>query len=466
MGEQAPAHGVGDTPCGDTPPGDAPGAHPRPPGPKAWRDLLLTRPEAGRGSTNPIPYARAAFGQYGDLYGFGGLGRHRYMVRHPDHINEVLVNKASHFRKWTSNLEVFLGDGLLVSEGDHWRKQRRLMQPAFHRERIAAYSHSMCVLIGEMIKTWRPQEVLDVGHEMMCLTLRTACRTLFGYEADQDVDVVGAAMKVLQSGVIVQDILPRWAPTDFFLRHHPALKALDRLVYGLIDRETEQAQEPGSTLLSTLRAAFFESQAMSRKQLRDELVTILLAGHETTALALTWTFFWLAMTPEEEAKLHHEVDTVLGGRSPVFDDLESLPFTRRVIQESMRLCPPLWLLPRVAIEDVEIGGFHIDAGAEVLLWVYLCHVDPRWYPEPDKFKPDRFLAGSDGVQHPRAYFPFGAGNRTCLGNHFAMVEAQLTLASIAQSFRLVLEPDQYVQFKPRVTLMPKSPLRMRAVPRG
>ncbi|MBK8014864.1 MAG: cytochrome P450 [Deltaproteobacteria bacterium] len=439
------------------------------PGPRSWRDVLRTRPEAGHGSTNPIPYARSAFAQYGDLYGFGGLGRHRYMVRHPDHINEVLIQRASQFRKWTANLEVFLGEGLLVSEGDHWRRQRRIMQPAFHRERIAQYSQSMCGLIGEMIKTWRPQEVLDIGHEMMCLTLRTACRTLFGYDADEDVEVVGSAMQILQSGVIIQDVLPRWAPTDFVLRHHPALKALDRLVYGLIDREIEigmpSQAATNATLLSTLRSAFFDAQAMSRKQLRDELVTILLAGHETTALALTWTFFWLAMTPAEEAKLHHEVDTVLGGRSPVFDDLEALPFTRRVIQESMRLCPPLWLLPRVALEDVEIGGFHIEAGADVLLWVYLCHVDPRWYPEPDKFKPDRFLAGSGDIKHPRAYFPFGAGNRTCLGNHFAMVEAQLTLASVAQNFRLALEPDQNVQFKPRVTLMPKNPLRMRAIPR-
>ena len=234
------------------------------------------------------------------------------------------------------------------------------------------------------------------------------------------------------------------------------------MIFGIID---ERQRAPGDDLVSQLLHGA-DGEGMARQQLRDELVTLFLAGHETTALALTWSFFLLARHPEVEASLHEELDRVLGGRPPTYEDLERLEGPRLAVQEAMRIFPPLYLLPRVAKEDTELGGYPLAAGSEVLLWVYFMHLDPRWFPRPTEFRPQRFLPGSGEVLHPHAYAPFGAGPRACLGRNFAMVEAQLLLAAIAQRFRVRLAPGQDVRLNPRVTLGPQQPIQMVLQARG
>jgi cytochrome P450 len=406
----------------------------------------------------PIALIRRRFDAYGDVFFVENRGAPMYVLRHPDHLHEVLVTKSECFAKRSKDLDLFLGDGLLTSNGELWRRQRRLIQPAFTRPRIARYAETMVEHTARLIDRWRIGEVCDVSRDMMELTLSVVCKTLLDHDTHGQEDAVAHAMTVLQTTTGAFDPFPSWAPTPLHLRRARAVRELDAIIYPMIDGRTDKA---GTDLISQLKFETDEHGTMSRKQLRDELVTLFLAGHETTALTMTWTFYMLSQYPAEEKKLFAEVDRVLAGRPPSFEDLEALVHTKNVVQEAMRLFPPLYILPRVAEQEVSIAGYEIAKGAELVLWVYFCHRDPRWFPEPDLFNPDRFLQGSSGILHPHAYLPFGAGSRTCIGRHFALAESQLILASIAQKRRLVLEPGQQVRMSARVTLGPREPIRMR-----
>ncbi len=435
-----------------------------PPGP-SWAEeqkkpLLDRLREIAKG---PIVVIRKRFDTYGDIFYVENRGVPMYVMRHPDHLHEVLVTKASSFVKRSRDLDEFLGSGLLTSNGELWRRQRRLIQPAFTRPRLQQYAQAMIARTREMIERWRPGEVRDIGRDMMELTLGVVCKTLLDHDPDGQTDDVARAMTVLQETTGAFDPFPRWMPTPLHVRRRRAKKTLDRIIYPMIDAHGDPK---GTDLISQIKFERDEEGTMSKTQLRDELVTLFLAGHETTALAMTWTFFLLAQNPEVEARLFEEVDRVLGGRAPCFEDLDALVVTRNVVQESMRLFPPLYILPRVADRDVEVGGFEIAKGSEIVLWVYFCHRDPRWFPNPDAFIPDRFLGDSKLILHPHAYLPFGSGSRTCIGKNFALAENQIILAMVAQRYRLALEPNQTVTLNARLTLGPRRPIRLRPLPRA
>jgi cytochrome P450 len=428
-----------------------------PPGPtftSEWKRPF--REVADEMSYGLLVHVRSRFERFGDLYFLQSGRTPIYVTRHPDHVHEVLVTRASSFMKRAKDLETFLGQGLLTSDGALWRTQRRLIQPAFTHANIVRYTQVMVDLTQEVVAGWRDGEQRDLNREMMELTLAVVSKALLDYDArDGAHDVVAQAMAVLQ-GTAGMDVLPRWLPNPIQARKKRAAEALDAVIYGIID---QRQASPGDDLVSQLLHGT-DGEGMARRQLRDELVTLFLAGHETTALALTWSFFLLAQSPAEEQVLLDEVDEVLGERPPTFGDLERLAWPRLVVQEAMRIFPPLYLLPRVAKEDTELAGYPVAAGSEVLLWVYFMHNDPRWFPRPSEFRPQRFLQNSGEVLHPHAYAPFGAGPRACLGRHFALVEAQLLLAAIAQRFRVRLVPGQEVKLNPRVTLGPQAPIQM------
>ncbi len=429
---------------------------PRPPGPSfktEWkRPFQEVAQEVSQGL---LVHVRSRFERFGDIYYLDNWNTPVYVTRHPDHVHEVLVTRASSFTKRTRDLDTFLGKGLLTSDGPLWRRQRRLIQPAFSHGNILRYADNMAELGQATVNRWRNGDSVDLNREMMELTLSVVCRSILDYDAAQATEVIAHAMSVLQ-GTAGYDVFPAWMPNPVRARKKRAVKALDALIFSIID---DRQKNPGADLVSQLLRPQ-EGEAMDRQQLRDELVTLFLAGHETTALAMTWAFFLLAKNPVQEKLLHDELSRVLGDRPPRYEDLENLIFTRSVVQEAMRFFPPLYLLPRVAAEDTELAGYPLKAGSEVLLWIYFMHQDDRWFHRAAQFRPHRFIPGSGEILHPHAYAPFGAGPRMCIGHRFAMVEAELLLAAIAQRFRLVLAPGQDIKLNPRVTLGPSQPILM------
>lgn len=438
---------------------------PRPPGPtwftelrRPWREIAA---DHGRGL---LPILRSRFDRFGDIvYATTVTGRPLYSIRHPDHVHEVLVTRARDFTKRREDLAPYLGNGLLTSDGEFWREQRRRIQPAFSKTNLARYAEIMVARATEMISTWSPGERRDVSREMMEVTLSAVAEALLGYEARQDVANVAHAMSIIQATAGLPNPFPDWVPTPIRRRQKEAIGALDAIILPLI--EARQQDPSGDDLLSQLLRPVDEAPPMATEQVRDEIVTLFLAGHETTALALTWALFLLSENPERERTLHSEVDQVLGARAPNYEDLDELVYTRLVVQESLRLFPPLYLLPRVAQCDTEVGGYPLKKGAQVLIWVYFMQRDSRWFPGAAEFRPARFLPDSGGVRDARAYVPFGAGPRACIGRNFANIEATLMLATIVQRFAPRVAPGQDIRMNPRVTLGPQFPIEMELEPR-
>lgn len=437
----------------------------RPPGPtwitearRPWKDIVSDH------TRGLLPIVRSRFERFGDLvYATDLTGTPLYSTRHPDHAYEVLVTRAADFDKRSRDLSTYLGAGLLTSNGEFWRSQRRRIQPAFSRAHMARYAAIMIERAQAMVDAWSPGEVKDVNREMMEVTLSAVAKALLDYDTAGDGDGVARAMAIIQQTAGFPDPMPSWLPTPLHKKQAEALAALDGIISPLI--EARRRDPSGDDLLSQLLAPDEEAPPMSTKQVRDEIVTMFLAGHETTALALTWALFLLSSHREQEAALHDEVDRVLGTRKPTFDDLDALVYTRCVVQEAMRMFPPLYLLPRVANRDTELSGYPLKRGAQVLIWIYFVHRDDRWFPGAADFRPGRFLPDSGGVRHPHAYLPFGAGPRACIGRHFATTEATLMLATIAQRYAPRLAPGQDVRMNPRVTLAPQFPIRMELEPR-
>ena len=390
------------------------------------------------------------FDRYGDIFHTQLGFTHLYYFRHPDHIQQALIQEASKLRK-RQDLVPYLGQGLLTSHGELWKRQRRLIQPAFHSDRIAKYASSMVEETQRVIVSWKDGESRDISLDMMKLTLAIVCRAMFGHDTAAQSQGVAEVMQIYQSASKLG--------AGNVSGLESALKFMDEIAEKMIS-DRRATDQPTEDLLSWMLHAVDEQGAMTSRQLRDELLTFYLAGHETTSQALTWTWYLLSQNPSVEKKLHAELDKVLGKRVPKLADAEKLPYLDRIANESLRLYPPAYTLPRVVDEEAEIGGYIIPPGAQVLLCTYLCHRDPRWFPEPDEFKPDRWLTGSGGVLHPQAFFPFGAGPRACVGKHFARLELLLALATIARRFRLRLNPGQEVLPSPGVTLHPQNGLRM------
>jgi cytochrome P450 len=431
----------------------------RPPGPSRRRNLI----ESAIGfTTDPLGFVGNRFRKYGDVYYVPNAKGGFYVMRHPEQVHAVLVTHAAKMRKEHSAFELLsrvVGEGLLTTDGDVWRRQRRMLQPAFTQARLAAYAGTMVEETARVRDSIRAGSELEVSREMMELTLRVVCRTLFSHDVTGETNEVARAMVVLQDSVSRPDLLPQWLPTPHRRRFRDAVSAIDRIVFDMI-RERRRATNAPPDLLQSLVTAVDEEGGvgLSEREVRDQLVTLFLAGHETTSHALTWTWYLLSQNPAAERALHEELDRVVGDRLPKFDD--PLPYTEQVIKEAMRIYPPVYLLARRTAEEVELGGYSIPMGTELVLWVYQTQHDPRWFPEPEAFRPERFTPENEARLPKGAYVPFGAGPRVCIGKTFAMMEARLLLATIAQRYRLELVPGHRVAMRPRVTLNPKHGMRM------
>ena len=442
----------------------------RPPGPKRAKGPIGTLLYYAGFARDPIGVVRGRFEAHGDPYFVESPDAGLFVLRHPDHLHQVLVTDATSYRKQHTafdRLSQVLGDGLLTTDGDTWKRQRRMVQPAFARSRLASYAESMALETEASAARFRSGDVIDVGREMMDLTLRIVSRTLFSHDSTSDRDDVAASMRTFQDTIATPDLVPQWLPSPLRRRIQRATDALDRIIYGVIEARRElvsRGETPPVDLLQMLLDAVDEEGdggRMTVREVRDQLVTLFLAGHETTAHALTWTFYLLAQNPEAERRLHAEVDSVLGDRPARFDDLSSLPWTQQVLEEAMRLYPPVYMIARRAARATSIGEWDVAAGDEVVVWVYLTHHDPRWYPDPEAFRPERFAPDAVESRPRLAYLPFGAGPRACIGQRFAMIEAQIILATLARRFAFAAAASDPVGVRPRITLNPARPIAMR-----
>lgn len=398
---------------------------------------------------------------YGDIVTMRYYNFRVFFVSHPDYIEQVLVTDNRKFIKGRilrKNRQLF-GNGLLTSEGDFWLRQRRLAQPAFHRARIASYADTMVKFASRIASEWSSGEERDIHAEMMRLTLSIVAKTLFDADVDREAQRVGQALEAimhLNSDFRKLLITPTWLPTPRKIRATFATAKLNRIIYRFIDERRATATDNGDLLSMLLAARDDDGSRMTNRQLRDESITIFLAGHETTANALSWTWMLLSQNPQVEATLHEELDRVLAGRAPTVEDLPDLRYTGHVVTESMRLYPPAWGMARIAIEDAEIAGYPIPKGCGVSLAQWVVHRDPRWFEAPLEFRPERW-EGDLLKRIPRfAYFPFGGGPRQCIGNNFAVMEATLLLATLAQQFRISLMPGREIIPAASITLRPKT----------
>ena len=436
------------------------GVQPRgnPPGPRGW-PLVGSLPAFYR---DPLAFNRRIADRYGDVALVRIAGLSYYVLSNPEDIDAVFVTKNRDFRKGRLGAErrLLFGNGLATSDGDAWRRQRRLAQPAFHRERIGAYGESMVALTEEMTAAWHDGEVRNLHTDMMRVTLRNVAHTLFGTDASREATEVAAALEVVTRFLALEEgfflrLLPRGLPTPGRARFRRAVARLERIVFDMIASRRRSGGDTGDLLSMLLAAQDEDGSQMSDEQLRDETMTIFLAGHETTALALSWSFALLAEHPEVEARLATEV-RALGRHSPRVADLPRLRYAEQVVKEAMRLYPPAWILARQAVRDVEIGGYRIPAKAFVVMSQWVVHRDPRYFAEPTRFLPERWSQDFERRLPRHAYFPFGGGQRVCIGAPFAMMEAVLVLATIAQRFRFTLLPGRRVVPKPSLSLRPKG----------
>jgi cytochrome P450 len=418
------------------------------------------------GSTDPLGVYTRWARQYGDIFYYRVFSRHIYFLNHPDLIEQVLVTNYQSFIKGEalqSNRRIF-GKGLLTNDGDSWLQQRHLIQPAFHRDRIESYGDTMVAYTERMMAAWHDGEVRDIHRDMMRLALEIVAKVLFNVEVTADTDrIAGALNTFMELGSRGRMLLPpilRLLPTADNFRYQRAARQLDDIVYGLIHRRRLDSEIADDLLSGLLQTQAIGRRAMSDEQLRDEVMTLLLAGHETTAVSLSWTWYLLAQYPEVEKKLWSELRAVLNGRSPRVQDLSRLPYTERVVKEAMRLYPPAWAIVRNSLKDCDLGGYRVPAGATVMMSQWVMHRDPRYYDQPEQFNPDRWLEARVKGASKFTYFPFGGGPRTCIGASFATMEGVLVLAAIAQSYQVRVVPDCPVEPLPTITLRPRRGIKV------
>jgi len=434
-----------------------------PPGPKP-RFLIGNVPLFGR---DPLgTFARWA-AEYGDIFYYRAAWLHVYFLNRPDLIEYVLVRNPQNFQKDVviQNSRWLLGTGLLTAEGDYWRRQRRIVQPAFSRERVATYTSCMTDSAQQMLAAWKPGAVVDVHEEMMRVTLRIVLRALFELESAETEAISRSLNTVMRNNIGGRLLFPpsfRYLPLPGMADVRRAVNRMNVAVYGIVREHRRNLNGRSRDLLSILMTARDdEGGSMTDEQLRDEVMTFLLAGHETTALALSWALYLLSQNAAAEAKLHDELDRVLGGRLPAVADMPALAFTENVIKETLRLYPPAWSLARAAIDDFELEGYRIPAGANLVMSQWVMHRDARFFEHPESFDPDRWDTPACKNLPRFAYFPFGGGPRLCVGASFASTEALLLLASIAQRFRLSAADPLPVALVPSLTLRPQHAIRMR-----
>lgn len=390
-----------------------------------------------------------------------------FLMNHPDLIRDVLVTHNSSFVKGRAleRAKRLLGQGLLTSEGDLHHRQRRLVLPAFHRQRIASYASVMVEHAERTSNRWRDGETFDMAHEMTRLTLGVVAKTLFDADVDSEADEIGEAMScilemfnllMLPFAELIEKL-----PLPHVRRYDKMRARLDSVIYRIIDERRRSGEDRGDLLSMLLLSQDEEGGGgMSDTQVRDEVLTLFLAGHETTANALSWTWYLLSQHPEVEKQLAAELKDKLQGRLPTFEDVPNLPYTEMVVAESMRMFPPAWAIGRRAVVDQQIGDHKIPANALVLVSPYITHRDARLFPNPDRFDPGRWKPEAKESRPQFAYFPFGGGPRRCVGEGFAWAEVALVLATLAGRWRARLVPGQTVVPKALLTLRPKNGLQM------
>ncbi len=409
----------------------------------------------------------------GDVVQVNFLNIHTHLVVHPDAIKRVFVDHHKNYGKRTRGYQLLrqvLGNGLVTSEGDFWRRQRRIAQPAFHHQQINTFLVPMVEATQRMLDRWQSlgAQPIAVDADFMALTLEIVGRALLSVDLSDESGEVGQAVATLMRAFtyrVVRPLLPPlWVPTPKNLEFQRSKKAMDDVVYRVIGERRGGQKPPKPDLLSMFMDVADEEtgERMTDLQLRDEVFTMITAGHETTANALNWTLHLLDRNPKQWELLGAEVDRVLGGRAPTLEDLPQLVYVDAVIKESMRLYPPVWVVARSLEEDDVIGGFTIPGGTWVFLSPWVTHRDPRFWREPELFDPQRFLSGELEQQPKYAYFPFAGGPRVCIGNGFALMEAKVILAMVAQRYRMRSAPGHQVELEQTLTLRPKNGLMMLA----
>ncbi len=404
---------------------------------------------------------------YGEICHFHTGLRDIYLVTHPDYVRAVLVEQADRFERTTAAKRAFsryLGQGLLVLDGASHRHERRLAQPAFHQQRIEAYAEVMVRFTQRLMEGWQPGQERDVSLDMTRLTSAIVAKCLFDADVSGDGAEIARAMAVLQDMAVRQFLvfgaLRTRLPGRKRWRAQNAVQFLDRMIYRMIDQRCAQGQDKGDLLSMLLLATDEEGAQNSIQQVRDEVISLFLAGHETTSNTLTWAWCLLSQDPECLARLHQELASVLGERAPTLPDIPRLVYSTMVIRETLRLYPPAWIIPRQAIVDTELGGYQLKAGSVVVTSPFITHRLSRYFPDPDVFRPERFASGYEQFLPRFAYFPFGGGPHTCIGQAFALQEAVLILATIAQRYRLDLVHPEHIKMEPLITLRPKHGIPM------
>lgn len=387
-----------------------------------------------------------------------------HLLSHPDSVKYVLQDNHRNYAKGYEKAKPLLGEGLVTAEGELWRRQRRLMQPAFHRQRLAELLPTMVDATSEMLAHWRDldgaDEPLNIAREIMLLTQTIILRTMFstdiGHQAANIADSFGIALEYLNFAMMAPFPILQALPTPANLRFRQAMRVIDSAVYGIIAERRESGVKRNDLLQMLIDARDEETgEGMSDRQMHDEVLTIFLAGHETTASLLSWTFYLLGQDAQVEERLRSEIATVVDGRAPSMEDISKLRYTGQVLHESLRMFPPAWMFARTPIDDDEIGGYHIPAGSMIMLSPYVTHRLPQFWDEPDRFDPDRFDPDRENDRPRYAFFPFGGGPRLCIGNNFALMEAPTILSMILQNFQFKLAEGYPVKGQPAATLRPR-----------
>jgi cytochrome P450 len=422
---------------------------------------------------NPIFLFQHLTQQYGDIAHYKIGWNHIVFLNHPDYIREVLVVQNDNFIKERTvrRSKMLLGEGMITSEGAGHRAQRQVAQPAFHRQQIPEYAATMVREAARMRDSWRDGEERNIARDMMHLTLNVVAQTLFATDLREEVDELADAINRIMG---LYNFLVMLPAAEWLVHARPpglaafvrARKRIDRVVYRMIEAHRKQGAADKTSLLDLMLAASPDGSAASEQSLRDQVITIFLAGYETVANALAWTWYLLSENPLCEQRLHDEIDRELHGRPLTFDDIPRLRYAEMVLAESMRLYPPAWAMGRYALADFRLGEFFLPAKTTVLMSQFITHRDPRFFPDPLRFDPERFTPEAKSRRTKFTYFLFGAGARQCIGESFAWMEAVLLLATLAQKWKLKLEPGQIVEPEPLITLRPKYGLRMKVESRS
>jgi cytochrome P450 len=392
-----------------------------------------------------------------------------YLVSDPELIQEVLVTHHKNFVKgdFLQRTKKVFGEGLLTSEGDFHHRQRRLVQPAFSHARIAGYADVITTYTDRVLNSWKDGQILDIHEEMTRLTMAIVGKCLFNEDVEAESSNLSRSLTD-----IIEYFNRLSSPFAWLLeklpsnkRYSRAVERVDKMVYGMIEERRRTGEDPGDLLSMLLSARDPDGGEMSEKQVRDEALILFAAGHETTANALSWTWYLITQNPQVEKKIRQEVDSLLGTRSPGFSDVPNLEYVTNVLTEGMRLYPPAWILTRQAIKDCTIGGYLIPSGTDVLMSQYVLHHNPRFFDSPEKFYPDRWTKEMRAKLPRFAYFPFGGGPRSCVGEPFAWMEGALIIARMAQTWNLSLAQKTRVEMLPRITLRPKNGIKMKVTKR-